>query len=133
MGNSRTSRYADGKTIYDLNQVTATWLRGLVEKTRFELVAPTPSGLASRRRLARRRVRALRDALGRAPGPQPVSVRRGAGEVQRVLLDPDIGPRLRKLARTRRHDEGDVASVWARVRVHAATTSLGSVSEAGAA
>src|SRR5687767_10013601 len=118
MGNSRTSRYADGKAIYDLNNVTADWLRGLVERTRFELVAPTASGVAARRRLPRRRLDALRRAIVRSPAPLPVSPRRGAGEVQRMLLDPDISPRLRRLARQRRHDEGDVANVWAHVRVH---------------
>lgn len=128
MGNSKTSRYADGKAIYDLNQATASWLRGLAQAARFELTGDVPRGI--RRLLPARRLQALRDALRRAPSPKPVSVRRGAGEVQRMLLDPDISPRLRRLARRRRHDEGDVASLWARVRVDAQSPSLGPLAEA---
>jgi hypothetical protein len=126
MGNSRTSRYADGKQVHDLASATATWLRVLAQHTQFELVAPRPPAFgAASRRFGAKRFGALRSAVTRAPMPSRVSVRRGAGEVQRVLMDPEISRRLRKIAKRHGQDEGDVASMWASTTLRATTYASG--------
>ena len=103
MGNSRTSRFADGKDLYHLDSVTQQWLRSLVkQRPRRE---PVSRGILVPSRLL--------GPARTAPVPVGASARRVGGEVARLLMSNAVGPKIRDLARRHRVDEGDVARLWA--------------------
>lgn len=111
MGNSSTSRYADGRELYHPEALAV--LRRLAVYG-----AAREDRLQALQALARDRLRSatwtrLRASLRRAPAPRSLGLRRGAGEAARLLLDPESGPQIRRLSRRHRMDEGDVASLWA--------------------
>ena len=110
MGNSNTSRYADGKELYHADAAVNQWLRSLLRQG----VAALEAGFVQSARRARTGAWApTRRAIEDAPTPTSMAPRRAAGEVPRLLLDAQAGPRIRRLARRRKLDDGDVASVWA--------------------
>lgn len=104
MGNSRTSRYADGKDLYHADAETQRLLRVLA-KHRPKQDPQKDAPVVPQRFL---------DAARRAPALQPASVRRLGGEIARLLMENACGLQIRALARRHRLDEGDVARLWAR-------------------
>lgn len=104
MGNSRTSRYADGKDLYHADAEMQRLLRVLA-KHRPNHDPQTSAPVVPQRVL---------DAARRAPTLQPASARRLGGEIARLLMENARGLEIRKLARRHRLDEGDVARIWAR-------------------
>lgn len=110
MGNSRTSRHADGRELYHADAEAQRFLRALVSRR------PRRDPAALGFRVPPRVLRA-----GRGPSPPRAVPPRGvSAEVARVLLAPDAGRRIRELARRHRMDEGDVARLWVRTRFRAA-------------
>ncbi|MBI2077523.1 MAG: hypothetical protein HYT80_04005 [Euryarchaeota archaeon] len=121
MGNSNTSRYADGKELYHQDAAVNQWLRSLL----LQGVAALEAQFIRAARRARTGPWApTRRAVGRAPAPASVSPRRAAGEVARLLMDPEAGARIRRLARKHRLDEGDVAGLWAATVTASAAATL---------
>lgn len=104
MGNSRTSRHADGRELYHADAEAQRFLRSLVGRR------PRRDPGELRFRLPPRLLRAARDPV-RAPVIPSRSV---AAEVARLLMARDASQRIRELARRHRMDEGDVARLWAR-------------------
>ncbi len=104
MGNSRTSRYADGKDLYHADAETQRLLRVLAKHRPNE--DPQKHAPVVPRRFL--------DAARRAPSLQPASPRRLGGEIARLLMENVRGAQIRALARRHRLDEGDVARIWAR-------------------
>lgn len=104
MGNSRTSRYADGKDLYHADAEAQRLLRALArQRPRRDPEKSAP--MVPKRFL---------HPAQRPPEPQPASARRLGGEIARLLMSNVHGARIRELARRHRMDEGDVARVWAR-------------------
>lgn len=111
MGNSSTSRYADGRDLYHPDALAD--LRRLASRREAATDLRQAADALARDRLRNSHWQALRASIKQAPQPQLVGARRGGGEAARLLLDPDAGPHLRRLARRHKLDEGDVAGLWA--------------------
>lgn len=131
MGNSSTSRYADGRELYHPD-ATGT-LRSLAARRALASDLRETSQALARNRLRSRNWQRLRASLRRVAPPQAMGARRGAGEAARLLLDPATGPELRRLARRHRLDEGDVASLWAALLYAPAAQDLGDFAAEAAA
>lgn len=121
MGNSNTSRYADGRDLYHADAAVNRWMRSLVAQG----IAALEAGFVQAARRARTGSWATtRRALTHAPAPVSMAPRRAAGEVARLLLDAQAGPRIRRLARRHGLDDGDVAALWAATVSSAAPMAL---------
>lgn len=118
MGNSKTSRYADGRDLYEpstLRDGIGSFLRSYSTGGDQELADAL---VAAARRGHRDAPARARRAMRRVPAPASFAPRRFQGEVARVLLDPITAPRVRRLARRHQTDESDVALLWTGTVAH---------------